>query len=300
MSIDQLTEKFSIEKYVSLREDDNGFVFIDIENEQCKACVCLYGGQIISFNNKSSGEMLFLSDKVIYKNGTPIRGGIPVCWPAFGASNPELPFHGFVRNRIWRLLETQQLDTHTTEIKLGISSNDETLRIWPYAFKLTLTVRFSSSINIELETENTGDKSFEITQALHTYFKVGDIRQVVISGLNGREYVDTTETVIESQIKQQDGDVIIAGEVDSIYLDTTEPLTIQNVSENRRVVIKASGASTTIVWNPWIDICLEKDDLADDAYMRFVCVESANAHKERPVISPQGKYQLHVEYSFIP
>jgi glucose-6-phosphate 1-epimerase len=66
----------------------------------------LYGATVISwkYNNK---EMLFVSSEAKLDGSKPVRGGIPLVFPCFGApTHPDhlnLPSHGFARNQIWTL-----------------------------------------------------------------------------------------------------------------------------------------------------------------------------------------------------
>ncbi|MUH71093.1 hypothetical protein GNP35_00425 [Psychrosphaera haliotis] len=43
---------------------------------------------------------------------------------------------------------------------------------------------------MHLHTENTSDSTVTFTQAIHSYFKVEDIRQSTITGLSNRQYLD--------------------------------------------------------------------------------------------------------------
>ena len=80
---------------------------------------------------------------------------------------------------------------------------------------------------LELITRNTGDTAFSITQALHTYFNVGDISQVKILGLDNTQYLDKVDGGAE---KAQTGAVDIAEEVDRVYLDVPPSLVIEDAA----------------------------------------------------------------------
>jgi len=63
-----------------------------------------YGATVISW--KTGGlERLFVSSKAILDGSKPVRGGIPVVFPCFGAAiHPEhmkLSQHGFARSEKW-------------------------------------------------------------------------------------------------------------------------------------------------------------------------------------------------------
>ena len=57
----------------------------------------LHGGQVTSWVPASTGtDALFLSRQATWRPDRAIRGGIPVCFPWFGAhpTNPNAPSHG--------------------------------------------------------------------------------------------------------------------------------------------------------------------------------------------------------------
>nr|ACU19687.1 unknown [Glycine max] len=64
--------------------------------------VYLYGGHVTSWKNDHGEELLFLSNKAIFKTPKAIRGGIPLCFPQFGGLG-TLDQHGFARNRFWAI-----------------------------------------------------------------------------------------------------------------------------------------------------------------------------------------------------
>lgn len=69
-----------------------------------------YGATVISWRSGSQSgagiaERLFLSSKATTDGSKPVRGGIPVVFPCFGAPvHPEhtkLAQHGFARSSVW-------------------------------------------------------------------------------------------------------------------------------------------------------------------------------------------------------
>ena len=66
------------------------------------ALVSLFGGHVLSWTPAGGNERLYLSPKALFDGKTPIRGGVPVCFPQFADQGP-LPKHGFARKRLWTL-----------------------------------------------------------------------------------------------------------------------------------------------------------------------------------------------------
>jgi glucose-6-phosphate 1-epimerase len=56
-----------------------------------------------------------------------------------------------------------------------------------------------------------------ISQALHSYFAVSDVRKVHVEGVDGLTYIETLD---DWKRVKQSGDLTFSGETDRIYLDT--------------------------------------------------------------------------------
>jgi glucose-6-phosphate 1-epimerase len=177
---------------------------------------------------------------------------------------------------------------------MGLADTDETREIWPHPFKLSIEITVGDSLKVALITHNTGNQSITISQALHTYFNIGDISKVQVHGLDGTEYLDKLEGFVQ---KTQSGPVIIEGEVDRIYTGVSGELVIDDASLGRRIRIASKGSSTAVVWNPWLDIARSMGDLNDDDYKRMLCVETANAGPETVEIAAGGDYRMEAEYT---
>jgi glucose-6-phosphate 1-epimerase len=296
-NIAQLNNDFGLANRLKFVEGNGGLPLIEIDNANAKAVISLYSGQVLSFQPKSAAQdVLFVSNKAYFQTGKAIKGGIPICWPWFGP-DPEgkgRPAHGFVRNRMWGMAKSLETPDGNTQVTLTMTDTPETQAIWPHAFALSLVVTIGKSLTVELITHNQGDTPFTITQALHTYFKIGDINQVQVTGLEGIHYLDKTNGGHE---KTQTGAVTVTQEVDRVYTNVTAPdLVINDASLARRIGITTEGSKTTIVWNPWIEIAKNMADLEDLDYLQFICVETANAADDVVTIAPGASAQLTVNY----
>ncbi|MEM9451790.1 MAG: D-hexose-6-phosphate mutarotase [Cyanobacteria bacterium P01_E01_bin.6] len=297
MTIEQLNADYGIDKQLTFVEGNGGFPTIEIANEKATARISIYGGQVLSFQPISeSDDLLFLSKTAYYKEGKAIKGGTPICWPWFGPDPEGLgrASHGIARNRLWNVLSTATTDGGDTKVILGFSDTEETRSIWPQFFELTLEIVVGDVLSIALVTRNQGDQSFLLTQALHTYFTVGDISQVTVVGLDKTRYIDKVDAGAE---KTQDGDVAIAQEVDRIYLDVPNELVINDEALGRRLRVTSTGSKSAVVWNPWVDISAKMADLADEDYKRFVCVETTNAANDVVEVAAGEEYRLMAVYS---
>jgi glucose-6-phosphate 1-epimerase len=297
MSIEQLNTQYGLTGQLKFVEGQGGFPFIEIRNKSAKALISVYSGQVLSFQPVAEPEdLLFLSQQAYYQAGKAIKGGIPICWPWFGPDPEGLgrPSHGFVRNRLWTVIGTESVTDSETKVTLGLADTAETQTIWPQSFELAVEISVSNTLTVALVTRNKGDQAFSITQALHTYFKVGDISQVQVLGLENTQYLDKVESGVQ---KTQQGAVAIAQEVDRVYTDVQGELVIEDAALGRRIRITSSGSKTAVVWNPWAKICSEMADLDNDDYKSLVCVETANTANEVVEVVPRSEYRLVANYT---
>ncbi|MEB4589613.1 D-hexose-6-phosphate mutarotase [Candidatus Thiothrix sp. Deng01] len=275
-----------------------GLPMINVSNGHADALISVYAGQVLSFKPKGTTDVLFASNGAYYQEGKAIKGGIPICWPWFGP-DPEgkgRPAHGLARTRMWKVLATAETAEGATQVRLGLESSAETLAIWPYRFGLELAITVGTTLQLALVTRNVGSQAFSITQALHTYFAVGDIAQTQVLGLEGAHYIDKAAGA-NGAVRQQDGAVTVSAEVDRVYLDVPPALTVVDTAGQRQIRIASSGNKTAVVWNPWAKIAAEMGDLLDDDYLRFICVETANAGDDVVEVAPGGEFRLVVEYA---
>lgn len=276
--------------------EEKGLPFIKINNKKASALISIYAGQVLSFQPVDEPEdLIFISDNAYFQQGKAIRGGIPICWPWFGAApdNAENPAHGFVRNNFWSVLSADIIENGDTKIKLEFADSEASREIWPYAFSLSLEITVGSKLTLELYTRNTGNQPFSITEALHSYFNVGDASQVKVLGLEDTEYLDKTENFIE---RHQLGAITFSEETDQIHSDIKHELTIDDPIFNRKIRISSSGNHNVVVWNPWSKGAATMKDLANDDYKHFICAEIANA-SESVKIQPDCDHKLITHYS---
>ena len=297
MNIEQLNTDYGITDKVKFVEGKGGFPVMEISNEYAKAAISVYAGHVLSFQPLDLAEdIMFFSSQAYYQNKKAMKGGVPVCWPWFGP-DPESKgrsSHGFVRNRPWQMRDVVSTQNGETKVTMGLNDTEETRKIWDYSFELAIAITVGSTLTIELITRNTGDSPFSITQALHTYFKIGDINQVAVLGLEDRAYIDKVDN---NQQKTQTGTVTFDGECDRIYLDVPPKLTIDDREWKRKIKITATNSNTAIVWNPGAEVAQKMADLGDRDYLNFVCVETANAAKEIVEVAANNEYRITANYA---
>lgn len=295
-NIKSLNREYSIENHLIFKEGVGELVYAEIKNEAASGQIFLHGAQITSFTPNGQEPVLFLSPLSQFEPGKAIRGGIPISWPWF-ADNPtdsSKPAHGFARTSLWDVRATKRISEAETQITLGLSDNENTREIWDYRFDLELSVNIGIELNTQLTMTNSGNQEFTVTSAFHSYYQVGNVNDVTISGLEGANYIDKVNNFIK---KTQEGSIRITSETDRIYLDTTSDCVIDDPVLKRKIRIHKSDSNSTVIWNPWSYKAQQMKDLGDQDYLNFVCVETTNAGEDIISISPgkQHKLEMRVE-----
>jgi glucose-6-phosphate 1-epimerase len=249
---------------------------VTIASELAAAEIYLHGAHLTHFQPKGAQPLLFMSAESLFEANKPIRGGVPVIFPWFGprAGSPESPMHGLVRTRSWQLDSSEVQPDGTARVVLSLASDPSTLAVWPHAFKLRMSFRIGRSLEMELEVSNPGDQPFTFEEALHTYFRVGDVRQIAIAGLDDVEYIDKTDSL--KRKRQPAGGIRITSETDRIYTDTRSTCTIHDPVLKRTLTVEKDHSDATVVWNPWIAKAKAMADFGDEEWPGMVCIETAN------------------------
>jgi len=128
-----------------------------------------------------------------------------------------------------------------------------------------------SSLEVALESTNLGDSPLMVSGALHSYFRVGDVREITIKGLEDTDYLDT---VGEHTKRHQTGAIRIDREVDWHY-DSSGSVRLEDPVKNRTILVEKEGSPSTVVWNPWTQKAAALSDLPNEDYLAFACIEAA-------------------------
>lgn len=284
---------------ITLLNGRGGLPEIHIQNEAAHCEISLMGAHLLSFIPAGRREVFFLSEKSEYSTtGKAIRGGIPVCWPWFGPADKEkvpaaTTAHGFIRQCLWRLVSWKELSAEATEVVLAVNDDEATRRIWPHAFELRLEVKVGKRLELALTTTNTGDAPFAFEEALHTYYAVGDCREISITGFDGCESLDKAPANPPAANPQK-GEVTIAAETDRVYCHCPGEAVIRDPVMGRSIRISKENSDTGVVWNPWIDKSRRMPDFGDREYLGMVCVENCNVGYDGRVLAPGESHSLRV------
>lgn len=267
--------------------------------------VAQQGAQILNYQQDGQPPLIWLSPEAAYQRGQSVRGGVPICWPWFGdlRRNPSsvqacfraglAPSHGLVRGLDWQLLGIEE-EAGAVLARFVYDSQREPLPGWPHAAQLQLEIRLGEDLQLCLQTHNLDQAPLPISQALHTYFAVSDVRQVLVEGLHECRYLDTLQQWRELR---QNAPLDIAGETDRIYLDTPARLSIVDPPWRRRIHLDSSGSRSAVLWNPWTDKARRLSQFSADAWQDMLCIETANLLDDIVELAPDERHQLRLRLS---
>ncbi|MEP6731980.1 MAG: D-hexose-6-phosphate mutarotase [bacterium] len=216
-------------------------------------------------------ERLFLSARAESSDAVALRGGIPVIFPQFAAEGP-LPRHGFARTSLWQFVGEHREANGAAAASFTLSDSAATRAIWPVAFHATLTVRVGGAqLSVQLVVENTDDKAFHFTTALHTYLRVHNVADAELSGLKGTHY---RESGAPGVLIADDAEAIhVVGEVDRVYVSAPRRLILRERA--RSLVIDKDGFPDVVIWNPGARAAAAMTDMEPGGERKMLCVEAA-------------------------
>lgn len=279
----RLDSQFRIDDRVRIIErDQHGLIVIRMD--RCHAEIALQGAQVLRWQPAGQTDLLWCAVLPSAQTGKAIRGGVPVCWPWFGphSADAHLPQHGMVRTIEWHLVETNVVPDGV-RVVFEVMACEALLR---------MEIEVGSQLRLRLMTRNIGAKPLQITEALHTYFRVGDIDRISIHGLEGCRYRDNTDGGRE---KVWPGVMRIESETIALFDVAPDVAVIEDPVLGRRIRIVRAGGRSTVAWHPGAAVTALKD-VVPGAEKNFVCVESGNIGSQIIVLGPMAEHQLAVDY----
>jgi len=236
-----------------------------------RACIHLHGAHLTSWKTANGQEQIFLSEQAVFNPPKAIRGGVPICFPQFSDFGGLEISHGFARNSRWKVFEREG---DTVVLKL-LSTDENFLEKYGCEDSFSISIRYTindSQLFTRLVVTNTGAAEMVYTTALHTYFKVKDITKARIEGLYRVGYLDSLDDRVMKT--EENASIMIAGEVDRIYLSTPPTVRIVDPIGRRVLTVEKFNLPDIVVWNPWVDKARRTKDLGDEEYKEMICVET--------------------------
>lgn len=248
-------------------------VMVELKNAYGQATLTTHGATLLSYIPQGGDDLLYVSETAVYDGTKPVRGGVPVCWPWFGAhpTDSSQKAHGIARYELWQVEAVSSVG-EATQVTLCLTPNANTQKAWPHDFKLSLIVTLGEKLEVELKGENLSQQDWTVSEALHTYFRVAQAPGLLISGLEGASYFDKNRDFAEFT---QTESLKLQAPMDCVYVDHSAAVKIHD--QGRNILIEKQNSASTIVWNPGEQGVKSFADMPDADYQIMLCVEAGNA-----------------------
>jgi D-hexose-6-phosphate mutarotase len=276
--------------------DDRGHLgrVLSLSTPGSRVEIALRGATVLSFAPKlANGDdrsVLWLSRDATAAPGKPIRGGVPVCAPWFGPhpNAATAPAHGLARICDWDLLRVEELAGASLKATFTAVFPKDTDRGWNHDVSMLFTVTAGKDLAMELTVRNTGPDAFLLSEALHTYFAVSDVRKVRVEGLENTPYLDFAGDGKRHMSDPQP--LTLAGETTYMFY-SGKPVRLVDEGSRRVISIQSCGAANSIVWNPGEKTASKTGDILDQ-WPGFLCVETANIPDSAIPLPPNTSHHM--------
>lgn len=265
-----------------------------VTTDQASGSAFNLGAMVATWQPQSHRPVLWVSEPV--EGGKyPQRGGIPICFPWFGAGphGDQHPHHGLVRNLPWELVSAENGHLHyRIDTQIVASQTSAPAPFAPASWEAHLEVDFATALQVSLTFTNTGERDFTCEAALHTYFAVSDASQVQVEGLENATYLDAT-TVPPQRVTPTDSQapITFTHRVDRIYQHSGS-VVIHDSAWRRRLQISKTGSVDTVVWNPGEELGATTAGIGPGRWREFVCVETVNCRQHALTLQPGQTHRM--------
>ncbi|WP_144208620.1 D-hexose-6-phosphate mutarotase [Shewanella donghaensis] len=271
---------------VTTKKHPNGLDFVEINTALCQARIFHQGAQIDIFQPTDKAPLLWVSDADDYQPGNGIRGGIPICWPWFGASEiTGFPQHGFARTSLWSLSSVKMRD-QIVDLIFTLKITNEQQQYWPHDTEISVLFSLSDTLSVSIVNKNNGDYPISFTQALHTYFPIGDIHKLSATGFENSKYIEFGK----GPYSQESDKVNFNRETDRVYTELGDTQILHTLEGD--IQVSRDNSQSAVLWNPWIDKSQRLSRFKDDDYLTMVCHETANVLEDEVKLLPGESHTL--------
>jgi D-hexose-6-phosphate mutarotase len=300
MEINLVPEKLrrlEIPGRVEIVNGHGGLPLVKVRTPWSAAEIYLNGAHVTHFQKNGAPPLIFMSRKSYFAPGKAIRGGVPICFPWFGPRAGE-PAHGFARFSAWELVKTAVADNGTVTAHFALPEiagreNWKSLRS-----EFIVTVGETLAMELVATNESCGE-TLVIENCLHTYFQVGDIGAVLLTGLENALFDDFAFGAGGERRPAENAPLRITQETNRVYPDNAAAVEIHDAQLKRTIRVEKFNSNSTVVWNPWTTQKMPEDfDQAE--HRQMVCVESGNVKQNKLSLAPGKTSALKVVLSSAP
>ncbi|MBQ8502761.1 MAG: aldose 1-epimerase family protein [Clostridia bacterium] len=230
-----------------------------IENEFLKVSVKEFGCELTSIISKETGyEYMWQGNPEIWS------GQSPILFPIIGrliddrytlnGKEYEMPKHGFARRMKWEFIEKK-----SDSIKMRLSENEATLKIYPYCFDLVVTFTLDGRrLTVSHDITNKNDKTMYFSIGAHPAFNcaIGDKLT-----FDENETLETIKIDLEKSLRlpgtypvmKEENDLTITQDIfkeDALIFNNvrSQNVTLRSDSHNRTIRFNLGNAPYLGIW----------------------------------------------------
>ncbi|NJL86728.1 MAG: aldose epimerase [Leptolyngbyaceae cyanobacterium SM1_1_3] len=183
-----------------------------------------------------------------------VRGGIPILFPICGnlpdntytldSQDYKLKQHGFARDLPWEV--SDRGTTEDAHLTLTLSSNNETLQVYPFEFQVAFTYRLQgNTLTLEQHVTNGSDRPMPFSLGLHPYFLTTDKSQLQFE-IPSQHYQDQDSQEVHTLEGEFDW---TAEEIDIAFFDLDrQSAVVTNPEQEIRLTLEWSEAYSILVF----------------------------------------------------
>jgi len=307
---EELQMKFDIPGILTFKPAQGGLVAAQVTSPTAEATIYVQGAHLTHWKPAGQAPGIFTSAKSDFAAGKPIRGGVPVIFPWFSERHDGKtgPMHGFARISDWELAFAA-MSGDDLHLVWTLEPNDLSRNLGFDHFKVSYRMTIGHKLTLELTVANDSGNGGKTTpeemerngaplvfeEAFHTYYAVADARQVTIDGLGNTDYIDKVDNF---KHKHQDEAVLhLTGRTDRPYLNTTATCVLHDPAGKRKITVAKTGSNSTVVWNPWDELCAKMPDMTPDSWLHMTCIETANVGDNTITLKPGSTHSMKTEIS---
>lgn len=166
---------------IALKQDRYPTYILSDTTAQSRLEVVPERGGLIAGWRIQGQEILYLDKERFANPELSVRGGIPILFPICGnlpenlyvheGHSYKLKQHGFARDLPWEFRESSTDDA--ASITLVLKSNEETLKVYPFAFELTFTYQIQGHrLVLQQRYSNQSSETMPFCAGFHPYFQI--------------------------------------------------------------------------------------------------------------------------------
>ena len=277
----------ALPRSVQFLDGPDGLPFFRVSAAGGTGEVFLHGAHLVSWTPAAQSPVLWMSDTSRFADNTPIRGGVPICFPWFGlrADHPDAPQHGFARLSDWALGGASDHGS-ATSLEFRLTDTEQTrASAWPHRFEAIYTVTIGSELRLDFKVMNRDTVDFSFEAALHNYYAIGDVLSTRVHGLEGHEFSSSSAS------GREEAPVQLGTAVDRRY-PTVTTARIEDSDNHRVITVTSEGSDGAVLWNPGPDKTRAMGDFSDGGWPQMVCFETANIGESRVTLAPDERHSM--------